>query len=54
MQTSDSEESRVLREGDVRREDDEGFPSQPLYAYLKDWHDRHGKAAKDFPGPKGT
>lgn len=45
MQTSGGEESRVLREGDVRRED-EGVPSQPLCVYLNGQHDRHDKAAK--------
>lgn len=51
MQTSDGEESRVLREGDVGRED-EGFPSQPLCVYLNGQHDRHGKAAKGFSRTK--
>lgn len=52
MQTSGGEESRVLGEGDVRREND-GVPSQPCCVYLNGQHDRHGKAAKDFPKSKG-
>lgn len=47
MQTSGGEESRVLREGDVRRENG-GVPSQPCCVYLNGQHDRHGKAAKGF------
>lgn len=53
MQTSDSEESRVLRDGDVRRET-EDVPSQPLCVYLNGQSDRDGKAAKGFSDPKKT
>lgn len=48
MQTSGGEESRVLGEGDVRREND-GVPSQPFCVYLNGQHERYGKAAKGFP-----
>lgn len=51
MQKSDGEESRVLREGGVRGED-EGVPSQPLCVYLNGQHDGHGKATKGFSTPK--
>lgn len=51
MQTSDGEESRALRDGGVRGED-EGVPSQPLCVYLNGQHDRHGKATKGFSRPK--
>lgn len=51
MQTSDGEESRVLRERGVRGEG-EGVPSQPLCVYLNGLHDRHGKATKGFFRPK--
>ena len=51
MLTSGGEESRVLREGDVRGEYN-GVPSQPLRVYLNGQHDGHGKAAKDFSRTK--